>query len=409
VSADMSRASEIGPRHLGPGANLAARSAGVFGLVLLLMGVGATMFKEEGGWRHFQHSLLIGATFVTSIGVGALFFVLIQHLTGSSWSVVVRRVAERLTGMIWIGAVLFAPLIVLTLMGRSDLYPWVDVDSLGETKDLVAKKTPYLNSEFFSLRMLVYFLIWMLMSWRLNALSLAQDQDGEQSRTRALRRFAAPAMLVFAITTTFFAFDALMSLDPAWFSTIFGVYFFAGAVVCMLAVLILLTMMLESGPLRGLVTLDHYHDLGKLLFAFVFFWGYIAFSQYMLIWYANIPEETLWYIHRQEHGWEYVSLLLLFGHLLIPFAGLISRNAKRSRTVLGGWAAFLIAMHLVDLYYIVGPALDHHRVPISMIDVLVCAGVAFLAFSVFLMRFKRHSVLPHKDPLLQASLDFVNV
>jgi hypothetical protein len=225
-----------------------------------------------------------------------------------------------------------------------------------------------------------------------------------------MQKWSGPAMIVFALTVCFASFDWLMSLDPHWFSTIYGVYFFTGAVVGFLAFVTLASLLLERvGVLAGVVTVEHYHDLGKLLFAFVFFWAYIAFSQYLLIWYANIPEETGWYLVRQNGGWQWVSLLLLFGHFVLPFLGLISRHAKRHRSVLAGWALWMLLMHWIDLYWLVMPSDAPQRVPLPVGEILVFVGIGSLYLSLLIRIASRGSLVPTADPRLDESLAFHNV
>jgi hypothetical protein len=196
-----------------------------------------------------------------------------------------------------------------------------------------------------------------------------------------------------------------MSLDPHWYSTIYGVYFFSGCVVGFLAAICLAVICLErAGPLRGVLTNDHLHDLGKLLFGFTFFWAYIGFSQYLLIWYANIPEETIWYLVRQENGWQWVTVLLFAGHFALPFFGLMSRRAKRSRASLGFWAGWLLVMHWIDLYWLVMPQLSPDRVSPAVIDLLVSAGV-MAVFAAIVIRLSRGvPLVPLADPRLHESL-----
>jgi hypothetical protein len=216
--------------------------------------------------------------------------------------------------------------------------------------------------------------------------------------------------MAFAVTVCFAAFDWLMSLDPHWYSTIFGVYFFSGCAVGVTALLVVLVSLAQRrGGLDRAVTVEHYHDLGKLLFTFVFFWGYIAFSQYMLIWYANIPEETRWLVVRESHGWQWVGVLLLFGHLLVPFLGLLSRHVRRSRAALTGWAVFLLVMHWVDLYWLVMPTFQEEYLPFGLADVLCLIGLGSLYLAAVVHVAADHSLVPLRDPRLDESLVFHNV
>jgi len=237
-------------------------------------------------------------------------------------------------------AVLFLPIFVPLLLEKSSLYVWADPSVVADDEALHQKVAYYLNPGFFAVRAVLYFVVWIGLARFFLRRSITQDESGDPALTQRMERGSPAALLLFALTVTFASFDWLMSLEPKWFSTIFGVYYFSGAAVGFLAAIILLVMLLQAtGRLTSSVTVEHYHDLGKLLFGFVVFWGYIAFSQYMLIWYANIPEESVWYLARQQGSWKWVSLVLLFGHLLIPFFGLLPREAKRRKLSLGFWAA----------------------------------------------------------------------
>jgi hypothetical protein len=225
-----------------------------------------------------------------------------------------------------------------------------------------------------------------------------------------MRGVSAPTMLVYAATVTFASFDLLMSLTPLWYSTIFGVYIFAGGMVGFLSLLILSALALRRlGLLTASINVEHYHDLGKLLFGFVFFWGYIAFSQYLLIWYANIPEETTWYVTRQTGTWVYVSLALVIFHFIVPFLGLLSRHAKRNLPVLGGWAALMLVMHWVDSYYIVMPSLSPKGIPSPLIDLTMAIGLGALYVLGLALTASKTSLVPERDPKLARSLSFHNV
>jgi hypothetical protein len=217
------------------------------------------------------------------------------------------------------------------------------------------------------------------------------------------------AIVFYAITVTFASFDWIMSLDPHWYSTVFGVYFFSGAFMASLAFLILVLLAFQgSGLLRHTVSTEHYHDLGKLLFGFVVFWAYIAFSQYMLIWYANIPEETVWYMHRMEHGWEIVTWVLVLGHFVLPFFLLLPRSTKRNRLTLLFAGLWLLAMHYVDLYWLVMPAFGSGFHP-HLQDLMTLLGVSLVFLGGFALLTKRVALLPVRDPRLAESISFENI
>ena len=225
-----------------------------------------------------------------------------------------------------------------------------------------------------------------------------------------MEKLAAPAMMLFALTTTFAAFDLLMSLYPHWYSTIWGVYYFAGSAVGFFAMMaITLNLMRRAGYLRRSVSAEHFHDVGKLMFAFVVFWAYIAFSQYLLIWYGNIPEETIWYLERQTGEWTWVSLGLLFGHFLLPFLFLISRYPKRRGQTLVLGAVWLLAMHWLDLYWMVMPQISPGKITLSLLDLLCFVGIGGVFLATAIWRMSRQALIPVRDPRLRESLQFENI
>ncbi|HYO07923.1 MAG TPA: hypothetical protein VER17_03050 [Tepidisphaeraceae bacterium] len=282
--------------------------------------------------------------------------------------------------------------------------------------DLTLKKRPVLNRWSFTLRIILYFAVWSgiaLWYWRL---STEQDRSADVALTERMQARSAPAIILFGVTVTFAAFDLLMSLDPHWFSTMMGVYFLSGSMLAGFAGMILVLGMLQRlGYLTRSVSTEHYHDLGKWLFAFVFFWGYIAFSQYMLLWYANIPEETGWLARRGASSarahigpWTYVSLALLLGKLLIPFAGLLSRHVKRRRALLMFWAAWVLVFHYVDLFWVIMPELDG-RVHFGLVEVLCFLGVGGVFMASYLRLLAKNPLRPLNDPRTTESLAFQNV
>lgn len=370
--------------------------------------------NEGDHLRRFFHAYLVGYVFVLSIALGGLFFVIVQHLTNAHWSVTLRRLAEfTAISLPWVGA-LGLPLLypLFTHHGVEEhgglLWPWIHPH--GEHAELIAGKRPWLNPTFFALRMLGYYAVWAALGIAFVRCSFQQDRTDDPAPTVRAKRWSAVGIIVFAITTTLAAFDLLMSLDPAWFSTIFGVYFFAGSVVAIFAWLILTALFMQrTGRMQRAVTVEHYHDLGKFLFAFVFFWGYIAFSQYMLMWYGDIPEETVWFAQRQTAAWMPVSWLLVAGHFVIPFAGLLSRHVKRRLTVLGFWAAWMLIMHWVDLYWLVVPGLDSEHLTFGLIEILTSAGLVGLFVAGLARIAGGRPLVPLNDPLLPECLEFQNI
>ncbi len=341
-------------------------AAGAVGVVAL-----AVLFAAGGAdaWGAYLVAWLYGVT----LALGGLFFVLAQLASRAGWSVVVRRLAEHVAGTLPLFALLAVPLAV----GAGHLFPWW---GHAASDPHLAAKARYLVPGFVLARLAVYAVVWALLGWWFRHRSLAQDASGDPEATRRLQSASAPALVVFAVTLTFASFDWIMSLEARWYSTVFGVYVFSGAAVGILALLPLLAAALvggrrRPGPLAGLVTAEHDHDLGKLLFGFVVFWAYIAFSQFMLIWYGNLPEETVWYAERLVPGWRTVTILLALGHFVLPFFFLLPRVTKRRRGLLLPAAVWLLAMHWLDLYWLVMPALRPADATPRWVDLVALVGV----------------------------------
>jgi hypothetical protein len=358
----------------------------------------------------FQRSYLVAFMYVLALGLGVLWFVTIQHLTNAKWSVVVRRVAEILAANMDVIAGLAIIAILPMVTGHSELYEWADPSKV-EGRHALEHKAGYLNLKFFLVRCVIYFGFWASLGRHFLKQSVAQDSSGNADINAALQRISAPGMLLYALTLTFCSIDFIMSLDPEFFSTIFGVYYFAGAVGCGYSILALALMWLQSkGRLTHTVNREHYHDLGKMMFAFgVIFWSYIAFSQFMLIWYADMPEETHWFHARFDGEWKVVSMLLLGGHFAVPFFGLLSRHVKRNRKTLAFWAFWLLGIEYLDLYWLVMPNGSEGTVPLSVVDLLAWVGVVGVFIGAAAMRTKGLNLVPTKDPRLAASLAFQNI
>jgi len=365
---------------------------------LVLAGVG------EGGRSHLLETYLVSFAFFLSLSLGALFFVLLQHCTRAGWSVVARRIAEVLAANVWLLALLAVPVV----LGMGHLYHWTDAAAAAHDP-LLAGKTGFLNPGFFVARLVAYFAIWGLLASFLHRTSVAQDESGDPALTLRMERLSAPGMILFALSLNFAAFDLLMSLDAHWFSTIFGVYYFAASVVCFFAVMPKILYALQwRGILKNAVTVEHYHDFGKLLFAFIVFWAYIAFSQYMLIWYGNIPEETQWFLKRQTGDWAAVSLILLFGHFVLPFLLLVSRVVKRRPLLLAITGGYVAVMCWIDIYWLVVPEFSPGVARFGLLDVLCFLGLSGVYSAGVLLRLKRHSLIAERDPRLAESLAFEN-
>lgn len=375
---------------------------------LIALAVGLLAFGAMGlhdGATRFMHAYLVAFTYFLTLSLGGLFFVMVHHLTGARWSIVLRRLAESLAVLFPLLFVLFLPI----LGWLSSLYPWADPHAV-LADQVLQKKTIWLNPPFFILRAFIYFSVWTALALRLYHLSLRLDETGDPELLLSLRRLSAPGMLIFAVTITFAAFDWLMSLDAHWYSTIYGVYLFAGAAIAIYAVLILVALALDAaGQLGDSVTVEHFHDLGKLLFAFVIFWAYIAFSQMMLIWMGNIPEETAWYARRwHPFAWKAVCLFLIVCHFLLPFLGLLPRTVKRFTPLLGLIAGWMLVAHAVDLAWLILPAQAPGADLPRVSDVALFLGMGCLYFTVYISVLQRRPLIPLGDPRLAESIAFEN-
>lgn len=379
--------------------------AGGVGVASLVVSVGLGM----GNTKQLFHSYLTGFMWTLSLGLGALFWVILQNLVNARWSVAIRRVAELIAANAPVLAVFALPIVVPTLMGNDALYQWANLDNVHKSAAL-AHKHAYLNTTFFGIRYVLFFGFWIALSRFYLRSSLQQDQTGKPEISARMRAVSGPAMIVFALTLTFAAVDFLMSLDPGWFSTMFGVYYFAGCVVSFHSLFALVLMWLQKqGRLVKSVTTEHYHDIGKMMFAFTVFWAYVTFSQFMLMWYANMPEETEFFKRRFDHGWQYVGWFLVFGHFLIPFFGLLSRSIKRRRSTLAFWAVWILVAHWVDMYWNVMPNLLPNGPAIGLTDVTCTIGLLGVFLAGVAFQAKKVLLVPVKDPRLGQSLAFENI
>ena len=358
---------------------------------------------------------LTAFAFWLTLALGGLVFLCLQHVSRAGWSVGVRRMIENVVSTIpWL-FLASLPIVVPTAMGSDFFYHWNAEATIDFDRQHMPAKVPvydkFLNNTFWTVRVLFYFTVWSLLARFFVGHSRSQDSDGDHTRTRKMEVLAAPGILLFALTLTFAGIDFLMSLEAHWFSTIFGVYIFAGCTMSSFCVIALLAMFFqEKGRLKDCVTVEHYHDLGKLTFAFVFFWGYIGFSQFMLIWYANIPEETVWFDWRFTSGWGWVSLILLFGHLLIPFLGLMARTVRRNKKFLFFASIYMLCMHWLDHYWLVMPQLkdDHSFAAIPLVQIPCAIGLIGLFVALFCFIARDKPLVPLKDPRLGEALNFEN-
>ena len=416
-----------------------AAALGVLGLL-----VGGYGFSVDP--RRFAFAYLMGFVTVLTMAFGSTFFVLVQHLTAAGWSVTVRRTSE-----FFVAGMVIIPLLALpNLVGLKHLYPWwnhgqeatvahaqeheagaahgeegtgAEVEHAGGHhpaehalhEETLEKKLAYLNKPFFFARALIYLLAWLWLSTRLFGYSTAQDKSGDPGLTVKLARMAPPATFVFALSLTFAGFDWVMGLAPNWFSTMFGVRVFAASAVLGLALNVLVNLGLHrAGVVKEAINVEHFHDLGKLMFGFLVFWAYISFSEFMLIWYAAIPEETVYYHARwDQQWWRTLSVTIVAVKFIIPFFLVMSRNAKRNLGLLGLGAAWIVTLHCVEMYYWIMPYYrEGSDVAFSLVGVLTDVGCMFACVGLYLAvvfrRMLNHPVIPVRDPRLQRALDFVN-
>jgi len=348
----------------------------------------------------FHASYLVGFMYFLTISLGAAFFVMLQHISGAVWSVSLRRLMENVMAVLPLAPLLFLPIVA----GLPELYEWARPEFQTQGPDFRFKMI-FFSPPFFLSRSAIYFLLWGVVAVNLYRISLAQDRDGGIEPIRKSVTWSAPGMALLFVTVTMAAVDWLMSLEPHWYSTIFGIYVYAGGGLAFLALMVLTSLgFRKRGPLSQSVTVEHFHDLGRWVFVMVVFWAYIAFSQYMLIWYANLPEETSWFKHRLEGNWTWISASLLVGNFLVPFLLLIARGAKRNLPLLASVSVLILLMHYVDLHWIVMPTVHHHGFHLHWLDLTAWLGVGSAFGLAFWRMLRGRALVPVGDLRLQRAL-----
>ncbi len=369
-------------------------------LVLALMGLGVLTFvaglilNPERVWRAYlvYHSLFMG------LGIGALFFLIVHYLAGAGWNVVVRRITESFASYIFFAAIFN----LFLFFGLSRIYPWTDLAFM-ESEHVLHGKIGYFSTAFFAARVLVFFAVVCFFVWHLVGNSTKQDEEGGVELSNRQKPLSALGLVLFAPLFTMFAIDSIKSLDPRWFSTMFGVYVFIGFVQAAAAAIIVVAHQLQKSGYLSVLTADHYHDLGKYLLGFTIFWAYIGVSQYLLIWYANLPEETTYYLMRQRPGWVYFTILLPLVRFLLPFLLLLPRMAKRKPGYLVKVAYLVLFGAWLDVYWMIMPNYSENF-GFSLWDIGM--GIGFFGFFAFAVRrfLAKHNTIPVKDPYLHESL-----
>ncbi len=380
------------------GKKLSSLGFGVSALGLVISAIGFMTSREQ-----FAFSWLFGFMLVFTLCAGALFWTVLHHATDSEWGILVRRQMENVAGILPVLGLFFLPLI---LFCAPILWKWWDVAP--GVDPLLDAKSAFLNHTFFSLRYVLYFggLGWVAMV--LSKRSVAQDADGAAKHTFAMRKAAIIGLPVFAVCLTFAAVDWLMGLDYHWFSTMWGVYIFAGAAGSSMSLLVLIVTGLRRNGYLKAVTTEHYHVMGKFMLTFVVFWAYIGYSQYMLIWYANIPEETIYFKIRNTESWHYLSTFLVLGRFFIPFPFLLFQSTKKNPKILCGVASWIIFMQIVDIYVIVLPSLHQTGFSPSVFDLASLAAVGGAAAGLYFRRLSASCTFPKRDPRLAGSVNLHN-
>ncbi len=371
-------------------------------LVALVVGIVGGLLAAAGWYfdpAHFFPAYLVGFLFWLGIALGAQAVVLIHHLTGGGWGIPIRRILEAAFSTLPVLLILFLPL----LAGLPTLYVWARPEYVASDPLLTREtggyaKIDYLNSQWWTIRAAIYFAAWIVLGLVLNWLSSGADPVTERQRSRSLALLSGPGMILWALAVTFAAVDWAMSLEPHWFSSMYGVLFMAGQAVSGLALAILIALPLRGeSPWEECLTVGRVHDVGNLLLAAVLFWSYVSLMQFLIIWSGNLPEETPWYLNRSRGGWELVAIALAALHFLVPFLLLLMRQTKRRFVWLLSVAGLLAVMRLVDLFWLVMPAFRPERLSVHWLDFIVPLAIGGFWLAAFASRLLARAALPVCD------------
>ncbi len=369
-------------------------------LVIGVIGLAAAAAGALVNPGQFFHSYLLAFLFWLAAALGGLALMMLQHLTGGGWGVVLRRIFEAAARTLPFMALFFLPLV----FGLRDLYPWTDTATVAKDH-VLSEKALYLNVPFFLVRAAVYFAVWIGLALALTRWSAEQDRTAAPALAVRMRNVSAVGLVLYFATMTFAAIDWAMSLEPHWFSTMYGFLFVIGQALMALCVAIIVARRLSAeSPMSGVYNTGHFHDFGKLLFAFTMVWAYLSFSQFLIIWSANLPEEIPWYQHRLSHGWERIGLALIAFHFVVPFVVLLSRRTKRNAALLAGMAMWLIAARFVDVFFMIGPEASPHGLSVHWLDLAAPIGLGGIWVSLFASNLRSRPLLPLHDPGLESAL-----
>jgi len=349
----------------------------------------------------FFQAYLVGFIFWIGITLGSTALLMLQHLTGGAWGLIIRRVLEAATRTLPLMLILFLPI----LLGLNRIYIWTNKAEMDQVPALREKTAKYLNPAFFTARAAVYFAIWMVMMWLLNSWSLQHDRTANRGLLKRLQMISGPGLGLLIITITFASIDWVMSLDPAWSSTIYGLIFVASWSLSALAFgILVMSWLARREPMEAVVRTSHFHDWGNLMMALVMLWMYFAFSQYLIIWSGNLPEETVWYVARKHDGWGIIALAIVILQFAFPFLTLLSRAAKNSPQRLGRLALLILIMRVVDVIWLIEPSFNREHFHLSWMDIVAPIAVGGLWIATFAWQLQKRSLVPINDPQLEQAL-----
>jgi hypothetical protein len=358
----------------------------IVGIVFaILSGVGVVLEPTQ-----FHVSYLLGYMLWLGLTLGLLAFQMLVHVTGGKWGQAVRRILEAGSGTLWLMIILFIP----NILGMRRLYIWTRPEALVHDKQLQRIASLYLSPHAFLIRAAIYFVLWALLVFFLNRWSGAQDKFADRDYSPRMRALSAPGLVLYGFSISFAAVDWVMSLDPHWISTIYGLIFVAGeglSAVCFVVVVV--TILNRYRPMEQFMKADHIHDYGKLMITFIMLWAYFSFSQWLIIWAGNLPDEISWYMTRLSHGWAFVGLFLALFHFCVPFAALLSRSLKRKTSTLVWVAIWLMLMRYLDLFWHIEPTF-HPSLHLSWLDIVVPVAIGGFWLAVFFRNLGARPILP---------------
>lgn len=376
-----------------PGMKQFGLIVGVLGVVLAVAG------SFMSGIDRFYQAYLVAYTFWMGVILGSMALLMVQHLSGGVWGIILRRPFEAAVRTLPIMTVLFVPII----FGMHSLYEWSRPEAANDAA--IQAKALYLNTPFFLVRQAIYFGVWNVIGFLLTKWSGEHDRTGDPALLDRMSKLSGAGLLLYGLTVTFSMVDWTMSVNPHWFSTIWGMLYVGGQGLSAFAFgICVLVMLSQSAPLSRVLTSDHFHDLGKLLFAFLMLWAYLSFSQFLIVWSANLPEEIPHYLNRWENSWKFLSIFIVVGHFMVPYALLLSRDLKRNQSKLRFIATWLLCARVAEYFWHVAPELHHDGFSLSLLDVALPLAIGGIFISLFVSQLGGRALLPVNDPALERAL-----